>query len=62
MDIGKAEESLAATELCYAQGFYNAAVNRALLCHVSSRASRPGDRGIPPTRVEPCWPACDLCE
>ena len=29
MDIGKAEESLTAAELCYAQGCYNAAANRA---------------------------------
>ena len=29
MDMAKADESLAAAELCYAQGFYNAAANRA---------------------------------
>ena len=29
MEIGKAEESLAAAELCYAQGLYNSAANRA---------------------------------
>jgi uncharacterized protein (UPF0332 family) len=29
MEIGKAEESLTAAELCYAQGLYNSAANRA---------------------------------
>ena len=29
VDMAKAEESLTAAELCYAQGFYNAAANRA---------------------------------
>ena len=29
MEMAKAEESLNAAELCYAQGFYNASANRA---------------------------------
>ena len=29
MELAKAEESLNAAELCYAQGFYNSAANRA---------------------------------